>query len=93
MSVTIALDSGATKRLATFSPGMAFGEMAVLDGARRSAVVVADSDVECDLLTVEDFQLLIDTHPRIKIELLRNISLSLCRKLRKANRELSALGR
>jgi glutaminase len=93
VSVSITLDSGGTKRLATFSPGMAFGEMAVLDGARRSAVVVADTDVECDLLTVEDFQCLIDSHPRIKIALLRNISLSLCRKLRKANRELSALGR
>ena len=92
VSVSITLDSGGTKRLATFSPGMAFGEMAVLDGARRSAVVVADTDVECDLLTVEDFQRLIDSHPRIKIALLRNISLSLCRKLRKANRELSALG-
>jgi glutaminase len=93
VSVMITLESGGKKRLATFSAGMAFGEMAVLDGARRSAVVVADTDVECDLLTVEDFQRLIDSHPRIKITLLRNISLSLCRKLRKANRELSALGR
>jgi glutaminase len=93
VSVMITLESGGKKRLATFSPGMAFGEMAVLDGARRSAVVIADTDGECDLLTVDDFQRLIDSHPRIKIAMLRNISLSLCRKLRKANRELSALGR
>lgn len=31
------------------------------------------------------------THPRIKIQLLENLSLALCRKLRKANREIALL--
>ena len=34
-SVTVQLSGGAQKRLATFSPGMAFGEMAMLDRAPR----------------------------------------------------------
>ena len=88
-SVTVTLSSGTQKRLATFSPGMAFGEMAMLDQAPRSAVVTADTDVECDLLKVSDFAQLGDTHPHIKIVLLRNLALGLCRKLRKANREIS----
>ena len=89
VSVTIPLPSGTEKRLATFSAGMAFGEMAVLDGAPRSARIVADSEVECDLLTVEDFDRLGETHPGIKIKLLENLCLGFCRKLRKANRQMS----
>jgi glutaminase len=89
VSVFIALPSGAQKRLATFSPGMSFGEMAVIDRAPRSAMIVADTEVECDLLTVEDIEPLGQTYPGIKIKLLENLCLGLCRKLRKANRELS----
>jgi len=88
VSVCITLPSGRQRRLATLSPGMVFGEMAVIDGARRSAEVVADEDTECDLLTVDDFNKLVDSHPRIKITILRNLNLAFCRKLRKANREL-----
>ncbi|HEX4342554.1 MAG TPA: glutaminase A [Verrucomicrobiae bacterium] len=76
-------------RLATFSPGMSFGEMAFIDGAPRSADIVADTDVDCQLLAIEDFQRLGQTHPAIKIKLLERLSLDLCSKLRKANRELS----
>lgn len=88
-SVTVSLASGMQKRIATFSPGMAFGEMALLDGAPRSAVVVADTKVTCELLTLRDFEALGETHPAIKIKLLKNLALGLCRKLRKANREIS----
>jgi len=80
---------GAEHRLATFSPGMSFGEMAFIDGAPRSANIVADTDVECHVLTLEDFQELGRTNPEIKIKLLERLALDLCGKLRKANRELS----
>jgi glutaminase len=91
VSVTIALPSGVEKRLATFSAGMVFGEMAVLDGAPRSAKIVADSEVECDLLTVEDFNGLGRTHPNIKIKMLENLCLGFCGRLRKANRQMGVL--
>jgi glutaminase len=87
-SAVVELAGGARKRLATFSAGMAFGEMAVLDRAPRSAVVTADTDLECDLLKVGDLDRLSQTHPRISITLLRNLALSLSSKLRKANREI-----
>lgn len=89
VSVTVMLSSYTQKRLATFSPGMAFGEMAMLDQVPRSAVVTADTEVECDTLTVEDFEGLGESHPRITNVILRNLALSLSRKLRKANREIS----
>jgi glutaminase len=91
VSVTITLPTGRRKRLATFSPGMAFGEMAVLDRAPRSAMIVADTKVTCDVLPLRDFEALGTTHPTIKIKMLENLALGLCRKLRKANRELTVL--
>ena len=91
VSVIALLGSGHRKRLATFSAGMAFGEMAVLDRAPRSATIVADTAVECDVLPLADFTALGDTHPQIKIRMLENLALGLSRKLRKANRELTVL--
>jgi glutaminase len=88
-SVTVPVAGGTQKRLATFSAGMAFGEMALLDRAPRSAAVTADTEVECDLLKLQDFEQLGESHPHVKIVLLNNLALSLSRKLRKANREIS----
>jgi glutaminase len=93
VSVNITLSSGTQRRLATLTPGMTFGELAVIDGARRSATVLADSEVECDILKVDDFNQLADSHPRTKITILKNISFALCLRLRKANGELSVFDR
>jgi len=89
VSVFTPQDPAERTRLATFSPGMTFGEMAMIDRAPRSAMIVADTDVECELLAFQDFDRLDQTHPGIKIKLLQNLCLDLCVKLRKANRELS----
>jgi glutaminase len=88
-SATLPQSIGTKKRLGTFSPGMAFGEMAMLDRSPRSAAVTADTEVECDLLKLEDFERLGETHPRIKLVLLRNLALGLSRNLRKRNQEFS----
>jgi len=77
------------KRLATFSAGMVFGEMAAIDRAPRSAMIVADTEVECDALTLDDLDELGASHPGLKIKLLENLNLCLCRRLRIANRKLS----
>ncbi len=91
VSVLITLPSGVRKRLATFSPGMAFGEMAIIDRAPRSAMIQADTEVECDLLGLKELTQMGQSSPGIKIKLLENLSLGLCRKLRKANREMMVL--
>jgi len=80
---------GTRLRLTTFSAGMIFGEMAVVDLAPRSANIVADTQVECDVLSIEDFDALGNRNPVLKIKLLKNLNLILCNRLRKANRELS----
>ena len=87
-TITIPLANGAQRRLGVFSAGMAFGEVAMLDGAPRSAVVRADTDMECHLLKHEDFEALEEHHPHIKVTLLRNMALGLARLLRKVTREV-----
>ena len=87
--VSVFLPDEERHRLATFSPGMSFGEMAFLDGATRSANIVADTDVECHSLAIEDFEQLGKSHPAIKIKMLEQLCLDLTGKLRKANRELN----
>lgn len=89
VSVFVPLESGERKRLATFTRGMTFGEMAVIDRAPRSAVIVADSEVVCDVLSIEEFERLGTTHPGIKIKLLENLCLCLSRRLRAVNRKLA----
>ncbi len=89
VSVVLAMASGTLRRLGTFSPGMTFGEMAIIDRAPRSATIVADTAVECDLLTVAEFDQLSQDHPHIKVKILQNLCQALTARLRKANRELS----
>lgn len=89
VSVMLDLASGDKERLATFSPGMAFGELAVIDGGPRSSDVVADTETECDVLSLEAFERIGAEHPGIKFTLLQNISVLLSHRLRRANRELS----
>jgi glutaminase len=89
VSVFTSQDAESRKRLATFSAGMVFGEMAAIDRAPRSAMIVADSPVTCDVLNLDAFEKLGSTHPGIKIKLLENLSLTVCRRLRTANRKLS----
>ena len=89
VSVLVPRADGGQRRLATFSAGMHFGEMAVLDGAPRSADVVADTDVECDCLPLAALDRVGVDHPEVHILLLRNLGRDLSQRLRKANRELA----
>jgi glutaminase len=89
--VSVVLDQ--KQRLATYSPGMAFGEVALLDRSPRSATVLADSDIECLVLRAVDFDQLTDTHPKLMVKLLRNIALEFSQTLRKSNRMLRLYSR
>lgn len=89
VSVFLGSENVQRRRLATFSPGMVFGEMSMIDRSPRSATIQADSAVVCQVLTREAFDRLGRDYPSIKIKLLENLSQALSRKLRKANIELS----
>jgi CRP-like cAMP-binding protein len=77
--------------MSSFSVGTMVGEMAFLDGVKRSANVVAEGDVECAVFQVADFVGLQASHPVIHTKILRNIGISLATRLRKLNQDVSIL--
>lgn len=79
------------RRLASFSPGAVFGEVALLDEEPRSATVTADEELVCYVLDDTRFRALTRAHPSIAIQLLTNLSRELSRRLRKANAMISQL--
>jgi MFS superfamily sulfate permease-like transporter len=79
------------RRLASFSAGTVFGEVALLDQQPRSATVTADEDVVCYVLSEEAFRALGRDHHAIAIKLLTNLGSELSRRLRRANAMISEL--
>jgi glutaminase len=91
--VTVALPSvtGAPKRLSTLSAGMAFGEQALVDGGTRSADVLADTEVECRLLTADAMRRLRAVAPHLEVALLRNMLQSAHQIVNRLSKEVTAL--
>jgi len=63
-AVRVATD-GAEKELARLGPGTFFGEMSLMTGARRSATVVALTDVECYRLDKSAFEGVLVERPEL----------------------------
>lgn len=85
VAVRKADSDGDDVELAKLQSGRAFGEMAVLDGERRSATCVAATD--CVLLTLSRDsldKLLLDL-PRTGAKVIRALAVSLSRRLRMAD--------
>jgi CRP-like cAMP-binding protein len=60
--------------LAVLDTGSLLGELSAVDGAPRSATLVALERVEVDVATCAEFALLLEEHPRIATELLRLVA-------------------
>jgi CRP-like cAMP-binding protein len=76
------------KAVATVGAGEVVGEMALIDGLRRSAAVVADTQVEGVLLHRTAFLRLLEDNPSMA----RSLLLAQTARLREADRKLGALG-
>jgi len=79
------------RRLASFSAGTVFGEVALLDHQPRSATVTADEETGCYVLSDEAFGALVRDHHAIAIKLLTNLGRELSRRVRRANAMISQL--
>ena len=79
------------KRVASIGPGLSFGEMALLDGGKRSADILADERVICYGLRVEQLQELAAEHPNIMVTILGNLTREFSERLRHANEEIGVL--
>ncbi len=71
--------------IATLRSGRAFGEMAVLDGERRSAT-------DCQLLNLgkDSLEKMLNEAPKIAAKIIRALAVSLSRRLRMADGQLLA---
>ncbi|MGB0371689.1 MAG: glutaminase A [Opitutales bacterium] len=77
------------RRMAVFEPGMTFGEMALLNNSPRSAEIRAQTDIETLELSLETFEALESTSPKLFSKLLRNLANILSARLREANSEMT----
>jgi len=91
VSVVVALPDGGFKRLSTLSPGMGFGESALIAGGVRSADVRADTAVECYALSTERFAALEHDRPTLMIRLLMNLLRSSAEISARLTAEVAAL--
>lgn len=91
VSVSIELAGGKGKRLSTLPAGMAFGEMALIERAPRSADVTALTPVECYALSVAAFDRLKELNPCLQVALLTNLLRHVSGLLRRLTQEVSIL--
>ncbi|MGB6222502.1 glutaminase A [Haloferula sp.] len=90
-SAWIETETGNERRVATFSPGMTFGEMGLINDSPRSAEIRADSDVETLMLSMKSFDHLQLSGPELLNTILGNLSQILSDRLREANDELALI--
>ncbi len=89
VKVTKSTGDGSEIEIATHGPGDFIGEFSVLDGAKRTASVVALEKTECALLTSWDFNSIMDTNPEIAVGILPVV----VRRFRETNERLTSLSR
>jgi len=82
---------GSGMRIATFGPGVSFGESALFDGGRRTADIVAEEHVVCYGFVVEDLREIAREHPNVLITILSNVTREMAQRLGRANEEIRSL--
>jgi SulP family sulfate permease len=88
VDILLPLQSGKQKRVASFAPGVVFGEMALLEGKPRSADAMVQTPTTVWELTRENMSEIEFEHPEIARRVLLNLSRSLAERLRMTTAEL-----
>jgi glutaminase len=92
VSICLSIKSGSRRqRLSTIGPGLTFGELALLDGGRRSADVIAEEPTLCYRIPIAKLQALGECHPEIERKLIFNIAREVTARLRRADAEIRSL--
>jgi len=91
-SVTIMIGTDRrAQRIATFEPGIIFGEMAMLDGAARSATAVADQRAVAFSLSAAALKSILVSDPGLGNHLLHGVARHLANRVRGATDVLRAI--
>ncbi|MAS03128.1 MAG: glutaminase A [Ahrensia sp.] len=91
VSVSVNVDGRRARRIGSVGQGGPFGEMALLDGGKRSADVIADVPVICYGFSVDRIRELSVESPMIMTTILGNLVRIMSDRLRLANDEIRAL--
>jgi CRP-like cAMP-binding protein len=70
VGVETEMQDGRRLKVATLGPGAAVGEMAILDGAERTADVIAIDEVVALVLTSWDFKAMLRQRPVVALDIL-----------------------
>jgi len=68
------IQRGRGRAVAEIGPGSYFGEMALIDGARRSATIVAETETTCLMLTRKRFAKILRGEPSVALALLGTLA-------------------
>ena len=71
--------------------GIVFGELGLLAEDKRSATVIAEATCEIGILCSAEFNKFVDENPKFGVQLLRELSISICQKLKKSNQDMIVL--
>ena len=88
ISVQKANQEGADVELAKLPKGRTFGEMAVLDGERRSATCIAATDCTLLILSKDSLEKMMLESSKIAAKVIRSIAILLSKRLRMADGKL-----
>lgn len=91
VDILLPLKDGQQKRLVSLSPGVIFGELALLEGQPRSTSAVLVEESVVWELTRAAFDALLDSHPRIARQVLFNVGRQLAGRLRAITGEMALL--
>ncbi|WP_079202292.1 cyclic nucleotide-binding domain-containing protein [Pseudomonas sp. CC6-YY-74] len=80
--------SGEKVEIAKLRKGRAFGEMAVLDGERRSASCIAVSDCSLLILAKDSLEKMLHEAPKSAAQVIRAIAVAMSRRLRMVDGQL-----
>ena len=89
LHVVRSTQQGDNQTIATVNGPTVIGEMALLDGSKRSATVRAFSDVSVYEIQCDDFQVLRNNWNVASYKVIRNLGLTLCQRLRETNLRIS----
>ncbi|WP_306120215.1 MULTISPECIES: glutaminase A [unclassified Roseitalea] len=91
VSIELPREGGPPIRIASLGPGQFFGEMALLEDGVRSADVIAEEPVVCYAMSVERLMAISQDHPRIAMEVLRNMAREFSARVRRGHAIIEAL--
>lgn len=80
-------DMGKSHILASFSRGDIFGELALIDGEKRSASAIARTDTKLSVLFKPDLDELVAKYPKKGLKILQGFTSILVSRLRKLNED------